>query len=164
MRVYFALKTRLTKRCSLVSNRHNCLSSKALLKTPKSRNPIPPNHLGWQRESQLFQCIVLPLLFDPHQNRAINPWISWINPAENLYTPIKYVGIAWITDLSNTSLPALDRSFSFHPCPFFQIRSLMHAKTAFFDLPIIVGNPRYFSWRSTSLTPKISIISCLWWK
>lgn len=69
--------------------------------------------------------------------------------------------IAWATALTNTSFPSLDNNFSFYPFNFFHFLSFKQAKIAFLDLPIIVGNPTYFSCFSTSHTPRVSIISFL---
>lgn len=79
----------------------------------------------------------------------------------DLNTLIMYVGIACAAVLIRISCPSRDNNFSFHPCNFFHIRSFKHVKIDFFDLPIIVGNLKYFLCLSTSRTPSVSIISLL---
>jgi hypothetical protein len=67
------------------------------------------------------------------------------NLAGNLKQLIAYVDMAWITTLIRTSLPAWDNSFSFHPYNLRQTLSLISLKALRFALPIIGGNPKYFS-------------------
>ena len=54
-------------------------------------------------------------------------------------------GMDWATTFNNTSFTACDRNFSFHPCKFDPTRSLIVEKALDLSLPIIRGNPIYFS-------------------
>jgi hypothetical protein len=53
------------------------------------------------------------------------------------------VGIAWATTLINTSFPAHDKNFSFHPWILFHTQSFKYAKALVFYFPTCTGNPKY---------------------
>jgi hypothetical protein len=91
----------------------------------------------------------------PHQNLDIKELISLHRVFGSWKTLIVYVGIACITALSNTSLPAWDKKVSFHPCMRSQILPLIPIKAIDRDWPIIAGRPRYLSKFEVMLTPAV---------
>lgn len=108
-------------------------------------DPIPLPTLGSQSLSQLSQTIFLSSCFWPHQNLRIILVKSSQREFGSLKQLMVYVGIAWATTLINTSLPAFERSFSFHPANFLLRFSLISLKEYLLFLPTRDVNPRYFS-------------------
>ena len=90
-----------------------------------SLKPNPPFPFSSQSFSHFTQCTFLLVPSYPHQNFLIGVSNSLINPLGSLKQLIVYVGMAWMTDLIKISLPAWERSFSFHPCNFLHTLSLM---------------------------------------
>ena len=117
----------------------------ARLKDFKSLNPIPPLSFGKHIHSQLIQATFFSFLTCPHQNCLTIPVISSHSPLGSLKQLIVYEGTAWATALVNTSFPALDKSFSFHPASLDSRFRLIFAKVFFLDLPIKEGRPRYYN-------------------
>ena len=66
-----------------------------------------------------------------------------------------------MTAFMRTSLPAWERSFPSHPCNFLYTLSLIQSKLALFPFPVKEGNPKYFSQRRISRTPRIPLMVCL---
>ena len=70
------------------------------------------------------------------------------------------MGIAWATVFINTSRPALEINFSFHPMTHFVIFALNSLKDFTLDKPVTMGNPRYFSQICHNLSPQYALDSC----
>lgn len=91
-----------------------CLVNKARLKLAISRNPMPPSNFGRHKRAQ--DNLDIPLeIFEPHQKRRIIFSTSSKIELGNLKQDITNVGIAYNTYFTNTSLPAIDKFFSFQP-------------------------------------------------
>ena len=73
----------------------------------------------------------------------------------------EYIGMACAIVLINTSLPALEISFSFHPKTLFFIQSCISLKVFTFDFPLAIGSRRYFSQLFIILAPNNCYISLL---
>ena len=81
----------------------------------------------------------------PHQYLAKIELIESPTAFGILNRPIEYSGMTCAIVLINTSLPALEISFSFHPITLLLIQSCISLKVSTFDLPHAIGSPRYFS-------------------
>ena len=69
-----------------------------------------------------------------------------------------YVGTAWATALMSTSLPTVDKSFSFHPDNLLATLDFSWAKEFVLDLPMREGRPRYVSCYLITWAPNIVLI------
>lgn len=77
---------------------------------------------------------------------------------------IAYDGIAWITALIRTPLPAWDSSLFFHPCILATILSTKKLYASDFDRPHEDGSLKYFTCglaRGIPKTPQISPLSSM---
>ena len=110
---------------------------------------------------QLTKAILFSCCLCPHQNLLISPSISSQSPLGSWQQLMLYVGMAWATAFIRTSLPPMDKSFSFHLDSFFGTLSFISAKTSFFDFAMIKGRPRYFSCLVSCIGPNISSTSLL---
>ena len=61
--------------------------------------------------------------------------------------------MAWATVFINISCPTFDINFSFHPITCFVIFSCSSLKVFTFDLPPLIGKPKYFSQSVITLAP-----------
>ena len=104
----------------------------------------PPNSLSLHNLSQLTQWTFLNSPLYPHQNLQIRTSNSLIKPLGILKQLIVYIGIAWITNLMSTSLPAWDSNLSFQPCDFFQTVLLDKWNFSFSLAPLKLVNPNMF--------------------
>lgn len=121
--------------------------------------------MGKYRLSHWCQWIFFLKSLSFHKKRATRPCILFQISYRVPNTLIKYMGIAYATAFIRTFFPGRDNSFSLyprHPLPiFFQILYLSKVKTTLFNLPIIVGNSRYFPRLSTAWTLNVFTISFL---
>ena len=121
---YLTLKTLYSKESLPICSHQPYFTSKAKLNCFNCLKPIPPWAFEAQSLSQLIQAIFFLSLHWPHQKLLIRLVSSSNNELGILKQLIEYVGIVWATALIKISLPAFDRSFSFHPASFFWSVSL----------------------------------------
>lgn len=67
---------------------------------------------------------------------------------------MEYIWIVCTTALIRTSFPDCERDFFFQCFIFWFTLSTIPANIYLSHLPIKVGNPRYFEWLSTAMTPR----------
>ena len=156
-----SLKNRWNREFLSSSSLHTCFANIASLNFCNSLNPIPPRALGRQSVLHFDQCMFLWFPRWPHQNFRISYSMSLHNVTGSLKQLMAKVGMACTTTFNSTSLPAWERSCSFHPCNLAQTRSLMNIRLAFLFLPTKVGRLRYFSSYLTSWTPRQLVIKAM---
>ena len=132
---------------------HACFESIAKLKACKSLKPIPPSCLLVHSFFQLTQWIFLSSLFCPHQYFASKELMESHMDLGSLKRFMAYMGIACATVFIRTSRPAFDINFSFHPNIWLRIFSSNSLKVFTFDLPQVIGRPRYLSLLVITLAP-----------
>ena len=113
-------------------------------KSSMSLNPRPP------------KCFGLVLIWQETQMRRHKPWWSLQHGIEN-------IGTACATELIKISLPPKERIFfPFNHEPYSTL--FPSDKAPFFELPTLVGIPRYLSGRDSLLASQICLISsCIGW-
>jgi len=79
-------------------------------------------------------------------------------PLKNLKMLMLYFGIAWATAFISTFLLAHETSLYIKEDNWPLIRSRIKRNGFFFNLPLVIGRPRYFSWESTSLMSREVVI------
>ena len=94
-------------------NLQACLAGIAKLKASTSRKPIPPFFFGVHNFFQFIQWIFMSSLVCLYQYLAKIELIESPTAFGILNRPIEYSGIACAIVLINTSLLALEKSFSF---------------------------------------------------
>jgi len=115
-----ALYIRATKELGCCNNRHSCFAGRALLKHPKSLNPISPWFFGNPIFSQLIQWILDIFAWFPHQKFCIIPFSSLRSVAGRRNTLILYVGIACKTTFNRIMFLAWDKNLIFQLFSWFQ--------------------------------------------
>ena len=123
---------------------HTCFANKPSLNFSISLNPIPPFSLASHKCFQVTQWIFLPSLLYPHQNFQIMVSNSLISHFGSLKQLMEYVGMAWITDIINTSLLDWDNNFSFHRWSFFTLAPWCKWNFIFFLYPQGLESPNIF--------------------
>ena len=126
-------------------NLQDCLESITKLKAWRSGKPIPLSFLLVHSFFQLIQWIFLSSLFFPHQYLASKELMVSHMDLGSLKRLMAYVGISCATVLIRTSWPTFDINFSFHPITCLVIFSCKSLKVLTFDLPLVIGRPRYLS-------------------
>ena len=122
-----------------------CFSRRARLKALKFLNPIPPFAFGVHNFSHFIQAILHSSFFCPHQKLLTILFSSAHKDFGRRKQLIVWVGIAWTTALIKTSLPAMDRNFSFQLDSLCATLSLSCWKVFLLFRPTKDGKPRYFS-------------------